>query len=207
MRVTRALAVTATAFAAVGLAPSLAAAGGGPTPSVPVNVTVNPRAVHQGATLQISAQGCNRGGRVWSNAFPTVELSAGRTGYATARIRYDTTPGHYNLSVRCNNSNNSNNSGSGSGNGNGNNSGNGNNNGGGNNNDGNGFGNGSNNGNDAVATARFTVLDGRGAQGGLGGSMGPGSTETRIGGALVAAAAVGGAVFVVRRRRTSNAAV
>ncbi|MGW2836467.1 hypothetical protein ACWCWD_01550 [Streptomyces sp. NPDC001493] len=187
MRVTRALAVTATAFAAVGLAPSLAAAGGGPSPSVPVNVTVNPRAVHQGATLQISAQGCNRGGRVWSNAFPTVELSAGRTGYATARIRYDTTPGHYNLSVRCNNnSNNSNNNGFGD-------------------DDVNDFGNG--NGNGAVATARFTVLDGRGAQGGLGGSMGPGSTETRIGGGLVAAAAVGGAVFIVRRRRTSNAAV
>ncbi|MFD6426625.1 hypothetical protein [Streptomyces sp. NPDC060198] len=194
MRVTRALAVTATAFAAVGLAPSLAAAGGGPAPSAPVNVTVNPRAVHQGATLQISAQGCNRGGRVWSNAFPTVELSAGRTGYATARIRYDTTPGHYNLSVRCNN-----------GNGNGNNGNSNNNN--GNNNDGNDFGNGGNGSNDAVATARFTVLDGRGAQGGLGGSMGPGSTETRIGGALVAAAAVGGAVFVVRRRRASDAAV
>ncbi|MGW2282077.1 hypothetical protein [Streptomyces sp. NPDC001770] len=198
MRVTRALAVTATAFAAVGLAPSLAVAGGGPSPSVPVNVTVNPRAVHQGATLQISAQGCNRGGRVWSNAFPTVELSAGRTGYATARIRYDTTPGHYNLSVRCNGSNNGSNNGNSNGNS-------------------NGFGdddasdfgngNGNGNGNGAVATARFTVLDGRGAQGGLGGSMGPGSTETRIGGGLVAAAAVGGAVFVVRRRRTSHAAV
>ena len=54
--------------------------------------------------------------------------------------------------------------------------------------------------------ARFTVLPRRGAQGGLGGSMGPSSVEMQVGGGLVAAAAVGGAVFVVRRRM-SNAAV
>ncbi|MEU0132979.1 hypothetical protein ABZ172_02895 [Streptomyces sp. NPDC006296] len=208
MRASRALAVTATAFAAVGLAAPLAVAGGGPgsNPSnVPTNVTVNPSSVFQGATMQVSAEGCGRsGGRVWSNAFPTVNLSPGRVGYATARIRDNATPGHYSLSVRCNDS--------------GNNFGGGNGGDGGQGGDGGGRGaqggdgaaqggNGGNGGNgDPVATARFTVLPSRGAQGGLGGSMGPSSVEMQVGGGLVAAAAVGGAVFLVRRRM-SNAAI
>ncbi|MEU4264423.1 hypothetical protein ACYCCF_28385 [Streptomyces argenteolus] len=193
MRASRALAVTATAFAAVGLAAPMAAAGGGPgNPSTaPTNVTVNPSSVHQGATLQVSAEGCGRaGGKVWSNAFPTVNLSPGRVGYATARIRDNATPGQYSLSVKCNES--------------------GNNFGGGNGGDGGNGGNGGDRGNrgdeaDSVATARFTVLPSRGAQGGLGGSMGPSSVEMQIGGGLVAAAAVGGAVFIVRRRMTDAA--
>ncbi|TQK50588.1 hypothetical protein FBY35_0925 [Streptomyces sp. SLBN-118] len=52
-----------------------------------------------------------------------------------------------------------------------------------------------------IATAQFTVLAGRGAQGGLGGSVGPSGTEMAIGGGLVATAAVGGSLFIVRRRR------
>lgn len=158
MRASRALAVTAAAFAAVGLAAPMAAATNGPS-----NVTVNPYSVHQGATMKVTAQGCGHGGKVWSNAFPTTELSAGSTGYAKAHIRHNTTPGHYHLSVKCSD-------------------------------------------NDTIATHKFTVLAGHGAQGGLGGSMGPNSTEMQVGGGLVAAAAVGGAVFLVRRRRTSHAA-
>ncbi|MCX4966234.1 hypothetical protein OHA98_15595 [Streptomyces sp. NBC_00654] len=191
MRASRALAVTATAFAAVGLAAPLAAAGGAPG-DAPRNITVNPSSVHQGATMQVTAQGCRNGGKVWSNAFPTTELSAGRTGYATAHIRHNATPGNYNLSVRCNNNNENNNDFNGNG-GNGGNGGDG--------------GNGGNGGNGAIATHQFTVLPGRGAQGGLGGSMGPSSVEMQIGGGLVAAAAVGGAVFITRRRRSSDAAV
>ncbi|MEV6396073.1 hypothetical protein AB0M39_15070 [Streptomyces sp. NPDC051907] len=57
------------------------------------------------------------------------------------------------------------------------------------------------NDNSSVASAHFTVLSGRGAQGGLGGSVGPSSTEMAIGVGLVATAAVGGGVFVARRRR------
>jgi hypothetical protein len=110
MRASRTLAVTATAFAAVGLAAPLAAAGGGPgsNPSnFPTNVTVDPSSVHQGATMRVSAEGCGRsGGKVWSNAFPTVNLSPGRVGYATAHIRNNATPGQYSLSVRCNDSQN-----------------------------------------------------------------------------------------------------
>ncbi|MFI8004793.1 hypothetical protein [Streptomyces sp. NPDC086010] len=213
MRASRALAVTATAFAAVGLAAPLAAAGGGPGSNpnnFPTNVTVNPSSVHQGATMQVSAEGCGRsGGRVWSNAFPTVNLSPGRVGYATARIRNDATPGQYSLSVRCNNSDNNFGGGNGGNGGNGGDGGNGNDRGNGNGNDRGDRGNDSGNRgdqNDSVATARFTVLPSRGAQGGLGGSMGPSSVEMQVGGGLVAAAALGGAVFVVRRRM-SNAAI
>ena len=63
MRASRTLAVTATAFAAVGLAAPMAAAGGGPAATratAPTNVTVNPSSVHQGATMQVSAEGCGR---------------------------------------------------------------------------------------------------------------------------------------------------
>ena len=163
MRASRTLAVTAAAFATIGLAAPMAAAGG--SGRGPTNVTVNPSSVHQGATMQVSAEGCGRaGGSVSSNAFPTVRLSEGRTGFATARIRDNATPGQYNLSVRCNDS-------------------------------------------DVIATHRFTVLAGQGAQGGLGGSMGPSSVEMQIGGGLVAASAIGGAVFIVRRRRTGHAAI
>ena len=236
MRASRALAVTATAFAAVGLAAPLAAAGGvsGSSPtSAPTNVTVNPSSVHQGATMQVSAEGCGRaGGKVWSNAFPTVNLSPGRVGFATARIRDDATPGRYNLSVKCNEDR-----GVGGGDGNGargdnadrgnggdrggdnaadrgnDNGGDRGNNAGGDRGNDNGADRGGNNGADRgnsaspIATQQFTVLPGEGAQGGLGGSMGPSSIEMRIGAGLVAAAAVGGAVFIVRRRRSGDAAV
>ncbi|MFD3482144.1 hypothetical protein [Streptomyces sp. NPDC058665] len=61
--------------------------------------------------------------------------------------------------------------------------------------------------NSRIATHRFRVLAGQGAQGGLGGSIGPSSTEMAVGAGLVASAAVGGTVFIARRRRTSNALV
>ncbi|WP_406390214.1 hypothetical protein [Streptomyces sp. NBC_00887] len=206
MRASRTLAVTATAFAAVGLAAPMAIAGGGPggNPSTaPTNVTVNPSSVHQGATLQVSAEGCGRaGGKVWSNAFPTVNLSPGRVGYATPRIRDNATPGQYSLSVKCNESDNNFGNGTGGNGGDGGQGGNGGQGGQG----GNGDERGGRGDNDAsVATARFTVLPSRGAQGGLGGSMGPSSIEMQIGGGLVAAAAVGGAVFIVRRRMSHAA--
>ncbi|MEW2544330.1 hypothetical protein AB0910_00890 [Streptomyces sp. NPDC047002] len=57
-----------------------------------------------------------------------------------------------------------------------------------------------------VATRQFRVVPGRGALGGLGGSVGPSATETEVGAGLVATAAVGGTAFVVRRRRTLGAA-
>ncbi|AYG79194.1 hypothetical protein DWB77_01304 [Streptomyces hundungensis] len=57
------------------------------------------------------------------------------------------------------------------------------------------------NDNDRVATRSFRVLEGRGADGGLGGAAGPSDTEMAVGGALVGTAAIGGALFVAHRRR------
>ncbi|MFI5617262.1 hypothetical protein [Streptomyces sp. NPDC051567] len=55
--------------------------------------------------------------------------------------------------------------------------------------------------NSLVATHRFTVLEGNGAHGGVGGSFGPSTAETAIGAGLVGLAALGAGVHVVRRRR------
>ncbi|MEU1073687.1 MULTISPECIES: hypothetical protein [unclassified Streptomyces] len=60
------------------------------------------------------------------------------------------------------------------------------------------------NDNPRTETRSFTVLSGRGALGGLGGSAGPTQTEMAVGGSLVALAAIGGVVFVARRRRTDG---
>ncbi|MEU4266754.1 hypothetical protein [Streptomyces sp. NPDC026092] len=61
--------------------------------------------------------------------------------------------------------------------------------------------------NSNVATRQFTVLEARGAQGGIGGSLAPSSTEMAVGGSLVAAAALGGGLFIARRRRMAGAKV
>ncbi|MFI6048646.1 hypothetical protein ACIBCO_01010 [Streptomyces violascens] len=154
MRASRALAVVLATGAAIGLAAPMAAATNGP-----VDVDVSPSDVHQGATLRITARGCGHGGRVTSNAFSEVHLSAGDgTNFATARVHDHATPGNYNLAVKCND-------------------------------------------NDRVATRSFTVLEGRGADGGLGGAAGPSETEMAVGVSLVGTAAIGGALFVARRRR------
>ncbi|MDN3295866.1 hypothetical protein QWM81_17780 [Streptomyces ficellus] len=99
MRASRALAVAATAGAAIGLCAPLAAANNGPT-----NVTVSPTRVHQGGQLAISVMGCGHGGKVSSNAFPKTALTINPSGHAAATPRiYDhATPGQYNLAVKCN---------------------------------------------------------------------------------------------------------
>ncbi|AJF68495.1 hypothetical protein [Streptomyces vietnamensis] len=61
--------------------------------------------------------------------------------------------------------------------------------------------------NGRTLTQSFRVLAGQGAQGGLGGSMAPSSTEMAVGGSLVAAAALGGGLFIARRRRLTGAGV
>ncbi|MFE0647330.1 hypothetical protein ACFVZH_01900 [Streptomyces sp. NPDC059534] len=115
MRAARTLAVTATAFAALGLAAPLATATNGPSnvTVIPLQaerggdgsngVTVSPFAVHQGAILTITVRGC-AGGTVTSNAFPTTTLPAAVNGVSTAtpRIFDHATPGQYNLAVQCN---------------------------------------------------------------------------------------------------------
>ncbi|NXY96074.1 hypothetical protein HYE82_17100 [Streptomyces sp. BR123] len=58
--------------------------------------------------------------------------------------------------------------------------------------------------NSLVATHRFTILEGRGANGGLGGSIGPSTAETAVGASLVGAAALGAGAHVLRRRRPAR---
>ncbi|MFJ1924787.1 MULTISPECIES: hypothetical protein [unclassified Streptomyces] len=130
----------------------------------PNNVTVDPERVHQGAAMQVSAEGCGRGGSVSSHAFRTTRLSAGRVGHARVRIFNDATPGSYNLTVRCD-------------------------------------------GTDRTAGHRFTVLNSRGAQGGLGGSMAASPADMGVGAGLVASAALGGGMYIMRRRRNGHGAV
>lgn len=160
MRASRALAVAAAACVAVGLSAPLAAAGGDGRDGL--HVSVNPQAVHQGATLTITVQSCKSGGTITSSAFPQTTLPASGTGVATAtaRIHDHASPGQHSLLVRCNDN--------------------------------------------RIGTAQFTVLAGRGATGGLGGSVGPSSTEMAVGAGLVGTAAVGGALFIVRRRMVSG---
>ncbi|MER5731507.1 hypothetical protein ABT084_24770 [Streptomyces sp. NPDC002138] len=170
MRAHRALTMTAAAFVAVGLAAPFALAsnepaggpaggpGGGPGGG-PRNVAVSPYSVHPGSSMEVKAEGCQRGGTVWSPGnFEQANLSGGSPAFATVHIRHNARPGDQNLSVKCHD-------------------------------------------NSLVATHRFRVLEGRGAQGGLGGSIGPSATETAIGAGLVGVAALGAGIHVVRRRR------
>ncbi|GAA4890726.1 hypothetical protein ACFPM3_20065 [Streptomyces coeruleoprunus] len=58
-----------------------------------------------------------------------------------------------------------------------------------------------------VVTRSFTVIRGRGATGGIGGTMAPSTTEMAVGAALVGTAAIGGGLFLSRRRRLSGGKV
>jgi hypothetical protein len=205
MRASRVLAVTATACAAVAFSAPLASATGGP-----VNVRINPYTVHQGGTLRITVDGCNRGGTVTSNAFPRVQLTAGRTQRPGGGARRagpadaDSQGGADGADQRQDQSGQQGDQGQ----------------------QGQSADAGASgrlsavariydratpgtynlavrcNDNSRVVTKQFTVVAGLGALGGLGGSVGPDSTETAVGAGLVTTAAVGGSLFVVRRRRT-----
>ncbi|MEU9145617.1 hypothetical protein [Streptomyces sp. NPDC048349] len=115
MRVLRALTVAAATCAAIGLSTPFVSANsspfggdvgrGGDGGRGPSNVSVNPFAVHQGSTMQVSAAGCGHGGTVTSHGnFPPANLSAGSIGFATVRIFNHASPGTHTLSVKCNDS-------------------------------------------------------------------------------------------------------
>ncbi|GGT24479.1 hypothetical protein GCM10010271_29840 [Streptomyces kurssanovii] len=80
---------------------SAAWADGMPAGAGPSNVSVSPSQVHQGATLKVTASGCTSGGTVTSAAFPAVQLPAGTTTTATARVTDTATPGAHTVTVRC----------------------------------------------------------------------------------------------------------
>ncbi|MCB5180700.1 hypothetical protein [Streptomyces antimicrobicus] len=165
MRAFRAFSVTAAAALAVGLGASFATAnpsggGGGPT-----NIAVNPFRVHQGSTMQVSANGCGRGGTVRSHGnFDPTLLSPGSTNYATVRIYNHAAPGIHTLQVQCNDSS-------------------------------------------LIGTHKFQILSGNGAQGGLGGSLGPSTAETAIGAGLIGVAALGAGIHLKRRHRAARGRV
>lgn len=60
------------------------------------------------------------------------------------------------------------------------------------------------NDNPRMKTHQFTVVAGRGTQGGIGGSLGASETEMKAGAGLVAVAAIGGGLFIARRRRLNR---
>ncbi|MFJ8229774.1 hypothetical protein ACIQ9E_07405 [Streptomyces sp. NPDC094448] len=215
MRASRALAVAAAACVAVGVpAPSAVAGGGGGDgrdnrDTGPFAISVHPRSVHEGGTLTVTVRGCSRGGTVTSNAFPTARLEhRGNGEFRDGADSRESREGHDNRGgdsrdnrdnrdIRDNRDARDN------------------------------RGDvqtafarvfdraapGEYNlavrctGGSRVETAEFAVLRGRGARGGLGGSMGPTTAEMAVGGSLVAAAALGGALVITRRRRASGGAV
>ncbi|MFC8195001.1 hypothetical protein ACFWBR_10355 [Streptomyces sp. NPDC060006] len=101
MRSTRALAVSATAVAALGLAAPQAAAWDNPS-----NIVVMPSVIARGGQLTVTVDGCPHGGTMTSNAFPQATLSkvhGSNTEMAkgTATVNSSATPGAYDITVRC----------------------------------------------------------------------------------------------------------
>jgi MYXO-CTERM domain-containing protein len=177
MRTTRALAVSATALAALGLAaPSAAARDGFDHPS---NIVATPSVVAPGGQLTVTVDGCPKGGTMTSPAFPQTRLEpikrhhdmhrddddmsrGSDTARGVATIHRDARPGGHHITVNCD-------------------------------------------GKTLTKDNAFTVMGA--AQGGIGGSSSSGATPTdmAIGGGLMGLAVVGGAVFWMRRRSEINA--
>lgn len=101
MRKSRALAVSAVAVAAVGLAAPAAVAS-----DTPSNIVATPGVITRGGQLTVTVDGCPRGGHMTSNAFPRTDLmpvTGSRTESArgTATISMTATPGPYDITVNC----------------------------------------------------------------------------------------------------------
>ncbi|MEV5610729.1 hypothetical protein [Streptomyces sp. NPDC052225] len=100
MRTTRALAVSAVAVAAVGLAAPAASAWTDPS-----NLTVSPSVIPRGGQVTISVTGtkCQSGSTATSDAFGTVNLTnaGGEQASANATVHSDAAPGAHDVSVSC----------------------------------------------------------------------------------------------------------
>ncbi|MCX4903337.1 hypothetical protein [Streptomyces sp. NBC_00878] len=101
MRTTRALAVSAVAFAAVGLAAPTAAAWDNPS-----NIVVMPSVIARGGQVTVTVDGCPNGGTMTSTAFPQANLSPvnnsnTQMSKGTATINSSATPGSYDITVNC----------------------------------------------------------------------------------------------------------
>jgi len=103
MRTTRALAVSATALAALGLAaPSAAARDGFHHPR---NIVATPSTVAPGGQLTVTVDGCPKGGHMTSDAFPRTELRpihhSSDTSKGVATIHRNARPGGHHITVDC----------------------------------------------------------------------------------------------------------
>lgn len=100
MRSTRALAVSATAVAALGLTAPQAAAW-----DTSSNIVAMPSAIARGGQLTVTVDGCPNGGYMTSNAFSRARLSPIRnhseTSKGTATVNRWATPGSYDITVHC----------------------------------------------------------------------------------------------------------
>ncbi|MBO1332046.1 hypothetical protein [Streptomyces sp. VRA16 Mangrove soil] len=101
MRTTRALAVSAAAFAAVGLAAPAASAWDNPT-----SLSVSPSVIPRGGQVTVSVDGtkCQSGSTASSDAFGTVNLTAvpgGSQATGTATVHDDASVGAHDVSVNC----------------------------------------------------------------------------------------------------------
>ncbi|MDG9721122.1 hypothetical protein [Streptomyces sp. DH24] len=100
MRNSRALAVSATAVAALGLAAPAAVAW-----DTPSNIVALPSVIARGGQLTVTVDGCPKGGTMTSNAFGTASLSpvhgANETSKGTATIKSNARPGAYDITVNC----------------------------------------------------------------------------------------------------------
>ncbi|HET9381236.1 MAG TPA: hypothetical protein VFP69_10445 [Streptomyces sp.] len=101
MRKSRALAVSAVAAAAVGLAAPAAVAWDSPS-----NIVALPSVIARGGQLTVTVDGCRNGGTMTSNAFPRADLTVlpgtqRDSARGTARINSDARPGSYDITVTC----------------------------------------------------------------------------------------------------------
>ncbi|MER7571344.1 hypothetical protein ACFVP3_03660 [Streptomyces sp. NPDC057806] len=100
MRNSRALAVSAAAVAAIGLAAPAAVAWDQPS-----NIVALPSVIARGGQMTITVDGCRHGGTATSNAFPSTTLSpihgANETSKGTATINSNASPGTYDITVTC----------------------------------------------------------------------------------------------------------
>lgn len=101
MRKSRALAVSAVAVAAVGLAAPAAVAWDSPS-----NIVSLPGVIARGGQLTVTVDGCRNGGTMTSNAFPQASLtsvpgSSTESARGTARVNSNARPGSYDITVNC----------------------------------------------------------------------------------------------------------
>ncbi|NNN36763.1 hypothetical protein HLK59_41730 [Streptomyces sp. S3(2020)] len=109
MRTTRALAASAAAVAALGLAAPAAVArdgmpGGSGSAVSPSNIVALPSVIARGGQLTITVDNCPNGGTASSPAFTgSVTLSAGSPSTGTATVSSTANPGQYSITVNCTN--------------------------------------------------------------------------------------------------------